>query len=153
MDATVDKDVALPMDVQACHAMILQLLAGQRDQSRTIHQLEHQLGELLRRLYGRSSEKLDPAQLTLFVEMLRQLQGQEAVAPAHAPVLIAPAVPAAAFKPVKTRTADGSSPRTCRGSGSSTTFPRTRSPAPAAARRVAGSARWSPKSSNTFRRG
>ena len=102
MDATFDKDAALPMDVQACHAMILQLLAGQRDQSRTIHQLEHQLGELLRRLYGRSSEKLDPAQLTLFAEMLRQLQGQEAVAPAQVPAPIAPPAAPTASKPVKT---------------------------------------------------
>jgi transposase len=101
MDATDDKDVRsmpLPADVATCHAMILQLLQGQREQSRTIHQLEHQLQELLRRMYGRSSEKLDPAQLTLFAEMLQQLQGQQAAAPPAPP----PPSIATAAKPVKT---------------------------------------------------
>jgi transposase len=102
MDSIADKDVdavALPVDVAACHAMILQLLAGQRDQSRTIHQLEHQLHDLLRKLYGRSSEKLDAGQLTLFAQMLGQLQSQPPTSPVPAPQ--APPV-ATASKPVKT---------------------------------------------------
>jgi hypothetical protein len=102
MDAIADKDVtvvSLPQDVQACHAMIAQLLAGQRDQSRTIHQLEHQLHELLRKLYGRSSEKLDASQLKLFAEMLGHLQSQ----PPTSPVPVPQSPPAAtASKPVKT---------------------------------------------------
>src|ERR1039458_6871161 len=88
MNAALDKDVeavSLPEDLAACHAMIFQLLQGQRDQSRTIRQLEHQLHELLRKLYGRSSEKLDPGQLTLFTEMLQQLQSQTPAPPAPQP--------------------------------------------------------------------
>ena len=103
MDAVVDRDVvavSLPEDLAACHAMILQLLAGQRDQSRTIGQLEHQLRELLRKLYGRSSEKLDPQQLALFAEMLGQLQSQPP--PSPVPVPQPPPVAATASKPVKT---------------------------------------------------
>ncbi|HWE03561.1 MAG TPA: transposase, partial [Tepidisphaeraceae bacterium] len=110
MNATADMDVAtfpglsealvsLPADLAACHAMIGQLLAGQRDQSRTIRQLEHQLHELLRKLYGRSSEKLDANQLTLFAEMLGQLQSQQPAPPTPAPQ---PPSAATASKPVKT---------------------------------------------------
>ena len=61
MDAVLDKEVdavALPVDVAACHAMILQLLGEQRDQSRLVRQMQHQLEQLLRKLYGRSSEKI-----------------------------------------------------------------------------------------------
>ena len=100
MNAALDKDVeavSLPEDLAACHAMIFQLLQGQRDQSRTIRQLEHQLHELLRKLYGRSSEKLDPDQLTLFTEMLQQLQSQTPAPPAPQPPPVA-----TASKPVKT---------------------------------------------------
>jgi transposase len=102
MDATTDKEVPtipLPADVATCHAMIRQLLQGQHEQSRTIHQLEHQLHELLRKLYGRSSEKLDPNQLALFAEMLGQLQSQTPAPPAPPPQ---PPPIATASKPVKT---------------------------------------------------
>ena len=46
MDATVDKDVALPMDVQACHAMIAQLLEQLNSTRRENTQLEHQLQQI-----------------------------------------------------------------------------------------------------------
>jgi len=103
MNAPADMDVAtglgpsqaavsLPVDLTACHAMIGQLLDHNRDLERTNSQLEHQLHELLRKMYGRSSEKLDANQLTLFAEMLAQLQP-----PAPAPSSIA-----TASKPAKT---------------------------------------------------
>ncbi len=44
--------------------------------SRKISQMEHQLQQLLRRLYGRSSEKIDPKQMALFAEMLKELEAQ-----------------------------------------------------------------------------
>ena len=44
--------------------------------TRKITQMEHQLQQLLRRLYGRSSEKIDPRQMVLFAEMLKQLEAQ-----------------------------------------------------------------------------
>jgi transposase len=50
-----------------------QLLEQQRQSTRTIEQLQHQLQHLLRRLYGRSSEKIDPQQMLLFEKLLDQL--------------------------------------------------------------------------------
>ena len=101
MDAIADKDVdtvALPVDVAACHAMIGQLLDQLHQVQRNNSQLEHQLHELLRKLYGRSSEKLDASQLALFAQMLGQLQSQPPT-----PALIAPPLPpATASTPVKT---------------------------------------------------
>ncbi len=82
---------ALPDDVSACHAMIGQLLDNLQDATRKISQMEHQLQQLLRRLYGRSSEKLDPNQMALFAEMLKQLEAQS---PPAEPESV-PAAPAA----------------------------------------------------------
>jgi len=66
----------LPDDLTACHALI-QLQREQIDNAnRKIGHMEHQLQQLLRRLYGRSAEKLDPKQLALFAEMLKQLEAQ-----------------------------------------------------------------------------
>jgi transposase len=62
--------------VAACHAMIVQLLHEHQRKDRTIERLEYRLQEVLRRLYGRSSEKIDPKQLTLFTELLAQLKGE-----------------------------------------------------------------------------
>lgn len=87
MDVIADKDVAavsLPVDLAACHAMISRLLDELRQVQRSNSQLEHQLQELLRRMYGRSSEKLDPNQMALFAGMLQELQTQQP-APAQQP--------------------------------------------------------------------
>jgi transposase len=67
----------LPGDVVACHALITQLLGQLKNVQRENHQLEHQLQQLLRRLYGRSAEKIDPHQKLLFAELLQQLQSQQ----------------------------------------------------------------------------
>lgn len=56
--------------------MILQLLEGHQQKDRTIESLEHRLDLLLRKLYGRSSEKIDPKQLALFADLLKQLESQ-----------------------------------------------------------------------------
>jgi transposase len=90
----------LPADLITAHAMIQQLVAQQREKDRTIQSLEHQLQQLLRRLYGRSSEKIDPAQQVLFAELLQQLQSQQPPAPA-------PVEPAAAPTP---KAANGNGP-------------------------------------------
>ena len=84
-DAPPDATPPLPTDLAACHAMIGQLLAVQRELSRTVGQLEHRLGELLRKLYGRSSERLDPNQRQLFAELLGQLQEPPPAPPPPAP--------------------------------------------------------------------
>jgi transposase len=102
MDATTDKDVtaiSLPVDLAACHAMIGQLLDHNHDLQRNNSQLEHHLHELLRKMYGRSSEKLDANQLTLFAEMLSQLQSQTPTPPACVPQTPSIAI---ASEPVKT---------------------------------------------------
>ena len=59
----------MPNDLAACHAMIQlerevrhQLTEQLDNANRRISQMEHQLEQLLRRIYGRSAEKLDPAQ-------------------------------------------------------------------------------------------
>lgn len=79
-----DLPTTLPEDVNACHRLI-QLQAQVQEQlseqlqnaNRKMSHMEHQLQQLLRRLYGRSSEKLLPGQLALFEEMLEQLRAEE----------------------------------------------------------------------------
>lgn len=70
---------------------INQQLSEQLDNAtRKIGQMEHQLQPLLRRLYGRSSEKIDPKQMALFVELLKQLEAQNPPAPEPPPAPAAP---------------------------------------------------------------
>ncbi|RPI60875.1 MAG: IS66 family transposase [Planctomycetaceae bacterium] len=57
---------------------INQQLTEQLDSAtRRISTMEHQLQQLLHRLYGRSSERIDPAQMALFAEMLKQLDTRD----------------------------------------------------------------------------
>jgi transposase len=64
---------ALPQDLTLCHSLIRQLLDAQREKDHLIAGMQQQLNCLLRRVYGRSSEKLDPNQLALFEKMLAEL--------------------------------------------------------------------------------
>jgi transposase len=72
--------------------MILLLLEGHQRKDHTIESLEHRLDLLLRRIYGSSREKLDPKQLALFEDLLKQLAEPTPPAPEPAP----PAEPLAA---------------------------------------------------------
>jgi len=66
----------LPDDLATCHALI-QVQQEQIDNfNRKLTKMEHQLQQLLRRLYGRSSEKIDPRQMVLFAEMLKKLEAE-----------------------------------------------------------------------------
>src|SRR5271170_1591827 len=56
----------LPDDPQTLRTLVLQLLEALRGEREQREQLEHRLDLVLRKLYGRSSEKVDPNQLTLF---------------------------------------------------------------------------------------
>jgi transposase len=56
----------LPADLDACHQLIRELLQTLAQQTHLNEKLQHQLEQLLRRVYGRKSEKLDPNQLLLF---------------------------------------------------------------------------------------
>jgi transposase len=84
---------ALPSDLGTCHALIRQLLEQLDDSSRKLTQMEHQLQQMLRRLYGRSSEKIDPKQMALFTEMLKKLEAQNPPAEPPATAPTPPAVP------------------------------------------------------------
>jgi transposase len=75
---------SFPKDINACHALIQflqaqhqQLLESLQQTQRENTQLHHRLDQLLRKLYGRSREKLDPNQMLLFADLLQQLQGAE----------------------------------------------------------------------------
>ena len=70
-------------ELELLRAQREQLLAEHQQQERTIASLQHQLQYLLRRLYGRSAEKLDSKQMQLFETLLNQLAPPT---PAPAPV-------------------------------------------------------------------
>jgi transposase len=78
--------VTLPDDLAQCHALIQELSVSLHEEQRLRKQFAHQLEQLLRRLYGPRSERIDPAQLTLF--------GQQAQAgPVDESAIEAPAQP------------------------------------------------------------
>lgn len=66
-----------------------QFLEQLQQKSREIDSLQHQLQQLLRRLFGRSAEKIDPKQMLLFEALLNQLAPPTPVA--EAPPESAPA--------------------------------------------------------------
>ncbi len=67
-------DTALPEDLAVCHGMIRALLTSNHQLRHRQEQLEHQLDQLLKRLYGPRADKVNPLQPSLFEE------------PAHEPV-------------------------------------------------------------------
>src|ERR1035437_5244601 len=89
-----ERPEALHQDLTLCHSLIRQLLDARWEDARLIELLQHQLRNLLRRAYGRSSEKLDPNQLALFEKMLADLAALPA--PAPEPPTIPATKPAAA---------------------------------------------------------
>ena len=72
----------LPTDLETCHQLIRELVESLATQSHLNEKLQHQLEQLLRRIYGRKSEKLDPNQLWLFAREILEATGVE---PAAAP--------------------------------------------------------------------
>ena len=72
---TIDLDAPLPDDLETAHRLIRELLDTLRQQTHLNEKLQHQLEQLLRKLYGRKSETLDPNQLLLFArEILEAAQ-------------------------------------------------------------------------------
>jgi transposase len=66
-DVPLSVDLAsLPRDLELRGQLIVQLLAELRKRDDRIADLERRMDLLLRRVYGRTSEKLDPSQLALF---------------------------------------------------------------------------------------
>ncbi len=68
------------------------MLATLRQQAHLNAHLQHQLEQILRRLYGRKSEKLDPGQLWLFAQEIAEAGGPE-ITPRPAPADEPPAKP------------------------------------------------------------
>jgi len=63
---------ALPDDPATLRQLVLQLLQALRGKDTELSKLQHHMDLLLRRLYGRSSEKIDPLQLLLFERVLEE---------------------------------------------------------------------------------
>jgi transposase len=94
LQSPVTHEPALPEDLTACHALIQVLHDHLHSATRKITKMEYQLQQLLRRLYGRSSEKIDPKQMVLFAEMLKALEAQSPAAPAESPAPATTTTPA-----------------------------------------------------------
>jgi transposase len=74
---SIDADTPLPDDIETAHRLICVLIATLRQQTHLNAALQHQLEQLLRKLYGKKSEKLDPDQLLLFAhEFLEAAQAE-----------------------------------------------------------------------------
>ena len=88
----------LPTDLETCHQLIRELLETLTRQTCLNEKLQHQLEQLLRRIYGRRSEKLDPNQLLLFAREILEATG---VDPTATPSPSADAQPAQSVDPSK----------------------------------------------------
>src|SRR4051812_30841143 len=73
----IEIDMPLPDDIETAHRLIRAPLETLRQQTHLNDKLRHRLGQLLRRLYGRKSEKLDPNQLLLFAREILDAAGPE----------------------------------------------------------------------------
>jgi len=71
----------LRQEVALLRAERQQFLEQLHLKSREIDSLQHQLQQLLRRMFGRSAEKIDPQQMLLFETILNQLAPPTRVAP------------------------------------------------------------------------
>jgi hypothetical protein len=72
----------LRQEVALLRAEREQFLEQLHHKSREIDSLQHQLQQLLRRLFGRSAEKIDANQLVLFETLLNQLAPPTVMSPA-----------------------------------------------------------------------
>ena len=86
----VDPD-QLPNDTGVLKSLVVQLVESLRQSQQRIAQLEHHMDLLVRKVYGRSSEKIAPGQLTLF-------EKQGASDEASVPPAEQPAAPTTAIK-------------------------------------------------------
>jgi transposase len=62
----------LPRDMNACHAMIEELLAALKEKEALATKLQQQLEQLLRHRFGQRSDRMDPEQMMLFYEELKE---------------------------------------------------------------------------------
>ncbi len=73
----VDPD-QLPNDTGVLKSLVVQLVESLHERDRRIAKLEHHMDLLVRKVYGRTSEKVDPQQLPLF-EKQGETAGDEAI--------------------------------------------------------------------------
>ena len=64
--------IPLPDDVATLRSMIVELLAAVRAKDQELESVRHRLNLLLQRLYGPRTERIDPAQLLLFLESVQE---------------------------------------------------------------------------------
>ena len=64
----------LPDDLATLRQLVLQLLQVLRSKDTELSKLQHHMDLLLRRLYGRGSEKIDPLQRLLFERLLEEAE-------------------------------------------------------------------------------
>jgi transposase len=67
-DGPATPEMTLPTDVAVLHGMIRELLTAHSAHQKRIAHLEHQLDQLLKRLYGPRADKIHPDQSLLFDE-------------------------------------------------------------------------------------
>jgi transposase len=91
---TIDANAPLPDDIESAHRLIRVLIATLRQQAHLNDKLQHQIELLLRQLYGKKSEKLDPDQLWLFAREILEPGGPE-IMPEPKPATPTPARPPA----------------------------------------------------------
>ena len=99
----IDADAPLPDDIEAAHRLIRALLATLREQTHLNDKLQHQLEQLLRKLYGKKSETLDPNQLLLFARDILAAGGPEIpteIPPETTPAPVKTPVPGHGRKPL-----------------------------------------------------
>src|SRR5271156_2955282 len=89
---TIDPNTPLPEDIESAHRLIRELLKSLHQQAHLNENLQHQLEQLLRRLYGKKSEKLDLNQLLLFAREILEAGGPE-ITPQPQPPTPSPAKP------------------------------------------------------------
>jgi transposase len=80
----------LPDDPATLRQLVLQLLAALRGKDTELSKLQHHMDLLLRRLYGRSSEKLDPLQRLLFEAVVQEAAVIQAAAVPESPAIVEP---------------------------------------------------------------
>ena len=81
MTAVIEEkpEVGLPTDLEACHALIRDLVLALESRDADIAHLKERLQNLVRGKFGRSTEKLSPGQLLLFKQQLEELWNETTV--------------------------------------------------------------------------
>jgi transposase len=91
MDALPLPDLdTLPDDLATLRQLVLQLLEALQGERAQREKLQHHMDQLLRRLYGRSSEKIDPLQLLLFEAAPQEAAAQAEAATPEPAVIVEP---------------------------------------------------------------